>query len=327
MNTATASATRSQRHTYRLSHAHRPGDAGRDASGMPVGDGAPAQHDARVRMRRAVTVTLAISFGAVLAITVPSMLGIGGTEWLSIATPVAQWFPAVAVLVAARVAGLRLPVSKLLSLGPVRASRGAGTWGWAMALVGAALVAFLAMHFGIATLTGTVEWTAGVDVLPIAVMVVPMLAFAAVAALGEEVAWRGFLWQAWRERFGLFGTILATTGVWVLWHLPLLAAYGIAGDMSWRAVLASLASLAFASALLGIARERGGNVWPAVLGHALMNSMLVFATSNLVTPADSLTDSAFWAFQSLGWAVWAIVLSALSVTVPPRPRAMASPAA
>lgn len=270
-------------------------------------------HPSQARVTYAVVAMLALSFVAVLTMTIPTMFGANNTEWLGVATPFAQWIPALAVLMAAWAAGLRLPVSKLWSLTPVRRSRGARPWGSTMLIVTLALLAVPAMHLGAASLVGLTPWIAGSETWIVAAMVVPMLVVSSLSALGEEVAWRGFLWRAWRERLGMLGTILASTVAWVLWHVPLLAAYGVASDLEWRDVAASLISLTIGSVLLGLARERGGNVWPAVLGHGLMNSWLVFANSNLVASPATLNDAGFWAFHALSWAAWALVLGAVAL--------------
>lgn len=278
------------------------------------------------RMQLAVAITLGIAFAAVLGMTLPSMFGIGGTDWLVIATPFAQWIPAAAVLIAAGIAGLRMPLSRLWSIAPIRRMRGAGPWGTTMLLVVVAIVLVSVLHLGAAVVGGVVPWVADLSVLLIGAMVVPMLVVTSLSALGEEVAWRGFLWQAWRRRLGLAGTVALTSAVWVAWHVPLLAAYAVAGDMGWREVAASLVSLALGSVLLGLARERGGNVWPAVLGHGLMNSWLVFATSNLVGSTLRVADTTFWAFHVLGWLSWSVVLLGFGWVVARRRPRGAAPA-
>lgn len=261
-------------------------------------------------------------FASMLAFTVPSMLDLGGTAGLNAVTPLVQWTPTLAVLLAARIAGLRLPLWWLWSLAPLRA-RPRRAWPgrpaagprvrW-LGIVTVAIVAVVAAHLAIVTAVGVVGWQLTADIGTIALMVVPMLALTSLAAAGEEVAWRGFLWAAWRERLGEWGTIAVTSVVWVLWHAPVLVAYARAGDMSWRGVATTLVSLVAASVLLGLARERGGNVWPTVLGHGLLNSFVVFAYVNLATSDRALTDGRFGEFHAIGLLAWAAVLTLLVAT-------------
>lgn len=265
--------------------------------------------------RAAVAWFLVIAFVAVIAMTVPAMLGLGGTEWLTVATPAAQWLPAVASVLAVAIARPWVPLRRLWALRSAPAERApARTWS-SIAIVAAALVVVPIAHLAIAAALGLVEWRLDDGVLAAAALVLPIAVVMTAVAFGEEVGWRGFLWAAWRERLGMWGTVVVAALVWVAWHAPLLVAYGLAGDMPWRAVLASSISLALGGVLLGLVRERGGTVWPAAVGHGLMNSLVVFAYANLATPDRQLADAAFWGVHGASWAVWIAAIAAVTATL------------
>ena len=61
---------------------------------------------------------------------------------------------------------------------------------------------------------GPLRWGDWASLLPLA------LAWAAMAALGEEIGWRGFMLPRLQARFDILGTALIIGVVWGLWHMP-----------------------------------------------------------------------------------------------------------
>lgn len=88
--------------------------------------------------------------------------------------------------------------------------------------------------------------------------------------LGEELGWRGYLWQRTAHWSGLRRVLLTGT-VWGLWHAPLIAMghnypdHRLAGI--WMMVLFCL----LLSVLFDWTRTRSGSIWSACILHGLIN--------------------------------------------------------
>lgn len=95
--------------------------------------------------------------------------------------------------------------------------------------------------------------------------------------LGEELGWRGYLWQRTRH-WSRAHRVLFTGIVWGLWHAPLIAmghnypGYPLAG--MGMMVLFCLAL----SVLFDLTRERTGSVWSSCVLHGLINGTAGAAT-------------------------------------------------
>lgn len=100
----------------------------------------------------------------------------------------------------------------------------------------------------IASVTTTVGTTAG------AVAVIGVF-----APLAEEVAFRGFLWSYLRARTGFIVSAATTTALFACAHIE-----------PAHILVVMPAGIAFA-----VIRERAGSIWPCVIGHAAINSLLV----------------------------------------------------
>ena len=227
-------------------------------------------------------VFLVVVFGAVLLLCTP-----------------AQWLPALAVIVALRATRSPEKLGAAWTARPVTRQ----TLRTSLLITGAVL-AVPVLQLGIGILIGIVDWRPAPDALTTAIWIAPFAVLALLSAAGEEFGWRGFLWSRVRASRGFWVAAVIVGVIWSAWHLPLLLAYGLQGDLEWRVVLASSVNLVVASLVLGLGRELSGSAWPAAWGHALLNSALVFAAANLVTPDAALDDAPFWAYTALGWAAW-----------------------
>lgn len=250
---------------------------------------------------RSVALFLAVAFLAVIALCTPALLGIDA-DYLVVITPFAQWIPAVAVVIALRASGVGLRWREAWALLPFGGRRTSE----ALGLVTIAIVAVAAAQIAVSVSVGVVEWSPAPDVGSIALWVLPVAILALLSATGEEAGWRGFLWTGLRERRGFWATAFVVGVIWAAWHLPLLAAYGVQGDLPWRNVVATTIDLVMASFVLGAGRELSGRAWPAAWGHALVNSVLVFTSTSFVTPDRALADPEFWAYRAIGWGLWLV---------------------
>jgi hypothetical protein len=94
----------------------------------------------------------------------------------------------------------------------------------------------------------------------------PILLFLGVAIgapLVEEFMFRGALWRGWRaSKLGLWGTLVLTSFFWAILHLqypPVIIAYIFCLGL-----------------ILGLAREKTGNLWVPVWMHAVNNGIATF---------------------------------------------------
>ena len=88
------------------------------------------------------------------------------------------------------------------------------------------------------------------------------------APLIEEFMFRGILFRGWREsRLGLWGTLLLTSLLWAVPHVQ------------YPAV--TIAYIFTLGIVLGIAREKTGNLWIPIWMHALNNGLATLSMLNL----------------------------------------------
>jgi len=230
-----------------------------------------------------------------------------------------MWCPALAALLACRIAGL--PRSVLgWAWPPAR-------WLWLSYLLPIAygLLVYVPVWLSGLGAFGTGDYAAyagkslGFAAWPAWAHVAAMIALQATAgfvlscasALGEEIGWRGYLTPALVSRFGFSGGSLLTGLVWASWHVPVLflANYG---DETPRA----FAITCFTLSLLGISfvctwlRLRTDSLWPAVVLHASHN-VFITPVFSMLTVANARTPWAIdefgfmLALVSLGLGAWA----------------------
>jgi len=281
---------------------------------------------------------LAVSFGLGWALVLPAWWSGAGLGWpvLGAVLPVMMLAPTLAVLVvwwrARRIArrhGLRTdwPRRTGLGLGPDRRRTWrviVATWVAVPVLVIVTVVLSAAIgvlhldlpHLGALTASSglaTVERTPGgaAGVLALTMLQATILGTTLTVpfAFGEEWGWRGWLQPELIARWGTTRGLVATGAIWGLWHAPLtLLGYNYPSLGPWAAVWFLPFSILVALAL-GPLRQATGSVWPAVVGHAAINSTAGFGL--LVVAADDQPDSAWSTIGVVGWVVLAGVVAVL----------------
>jgi uncharacterized protein len=205
-----------------------------------------------------------IAFVALWALVLPFILS--GSEppaWLLL---VGRWLPALASLVVVLwLTPLRVPLVDLWGL-RIRSWR--RTLAWAGIGLAAVVVAQL-VQVGVGVAAGLATW-APTDgwLLALATSVVPLALVTTLSTLGEEVAWRGHLAKA-LSHLGFWRSTLLIGLVWMLWHLPLVAAYAAADVLPMATNLVTNLGIALFAPLLAAVAIRGGSVWPAAIAHAV----------------------------------------------------------
>ena len=118
------------------------------------------------------------------------------------------------------------------------------------------------------------------DAVPLAIgFVLSNTLIAAVgmfAALGEEIGWRGFLVPELAKRNSFAKTALISGVIWAIWHYPLLihGALQTTEPPPWYAVGCFTLLIVAMSFPMTWLRLRANSLWPAVLFHAVHNSLI-----------------------------------------------------
>ncbi|MBP6011081.1 MAG: CPBP family intramembrane metalloprotease [Alphaproteobacteria bacterium] len=111
------------------------------------------------------------------------------------------------------------------------------------------------------------------------------IAFAAMnalAAMGEEIGWRGFIQGHLIDRFGSTAAITLLGFMWSMWHLPgQLAGYNFPDYPELGALVLSPLELIAVSFFLGWLTLQARSFWPAAIAHGAGNSIQEGVTANL----------------------------------------------
>lgn len=227
---------------------------------------------------------------------------------------IGRWIPALVALVVL----VRTP--SLHGAGPgtladwwgLRRSRGAEprtrTVGTIVASAGAAagVVVIAVVTALLAATVGAIELQpTGVLFMGVLAMLPLTLVFA-VSTLGEEVVWRSHLPRLLGGGFWASACVIA--GAWTAFHVPLHLMYVLQGDMPASHAVATTLGLLPLSLFLSAAAARWGNVWPAVIAHAVPFSALTLATDSL-----GLDAPAVWTVMGISAA---LLLSAAMAIAP-----------
>jgi membrane protease YdiL (CAAX protease family) len=149
-------------------------------------------------------------------------------------------------------------------------------------------------------------------VLAVPGMVIPFLLLSPgallagwVSHLGEEVAWRGYLFGALLRRGShLPAAALVTGAVWWLWHLPFLFSSPILTSLPKGAFLlllgSSLPALVGASAMYCWIYVASGSIWAPTLLHLFWNLYRGVLTGRLSDGAPGLFAGPLWLMNGEG---------------------------
>lgn len=93
-----------------------------------------------------------------------------------------------------------------------------------------------------------------------------------ITAIGEEIGWRGFLVPRLVEEVGTTKTLLITSGIWCLWHMPILASgLYMPGTPLWYKIPLFIITIGATGFIIGILTLKSQSVWPAAVLHAAHN--------------------------------------------------------
>jgi len=99
------------------------------------------------------------------------------------------------------------------------------------------------------------------------------LTIAALSALVEELAWRGFLFNELKAS-GILKTSIIIGVIWALWHTPVCIWYKYPGSPLSGAVI-NFIQMFFISLIITYIRSKSGSVIQCALIHGMFNTMIL----------------------------------------------------
>lgn len=139
----------------------------------------------------------------------------------------------------------------------------------------------LGIPFLYATMIYSLVWITGLgDFSPqpffqIAIFATAGLVFACLAALGEEIGWRGLLIPELIKITSFTRAALVTGIIWAIWHYPAIiyADYNRSTPLIFQLVVFTVAVIGY-SILTAWLRLKSGSLWPVVLWHGGHNLLI-----------------------------------------------------
>ena len=103
-----------------------------------------------------------------------------------------------------------------------------------------------------------------------------------IPCLGEELGWRGYLLPKLCDLMGEGPANLTTGIIWGIWHAPMIAMghnYGMGyPGYPWVGIVAMVVFCIAVGGILGRLSMLAESVWPAVIGHAVLNGLAAAGT-------------------------------------------------
>ena len=98
---------------------------------------------------------------------------------------------------------------------------------------------------------------------------------AAIAAVGEEIRWRGLLVPQLAQLTPFARTALISGVIWGVWHIPIIIGGGYSsGAPTWWAIACFMVLIVGMSFPFAWLRLASGSIWPAVLMHSVHNTFI-----------------------------------------------------
>ena len=127
--------------------------------------------------------------------------------------------------------------------------------------------------YGIAWITGLAGFQNPSKNLLIAC--VPGFFLYCIAALGEEIGWRGFLVPHLIKITSFTKTVLISWIIWAVWHYPAILWADYQSDAPrWFDLTSLTIAIVGLSAMTAWLRLRSGSIWPAVIWHGVHNLLI-----------------------------------------------------
>ncbi|MFC6825146.1 CPBP family intramembrane glutamic endopeptidase [Halopelagius fulvigenes] len=241
-------------------------------------------------------------------IVLPTLLDVVNSAVLGTLTPVMMWAPTLILFGLHR---LRRRHGSFLGIAAVKPIRPVRRIVVISLLLLVGLSALPVLTEALAVLLGLKSVSVSSDAWTLLPTVPVLVVATMLITAGEEFAWRGYI-QTLLAPWGYWRSSAAIGAFWSLWHIPLTVGYAASGDLLVRDVISTSVNLFLAAFVLSGVRYLSASVWPAVLGHSLLNTVLVYVYSNFTTSISATAEMTFWTYTALSWLVW---LGLIAVTV------------
>ncbi len=289
----------------------------------------------------AVVVFIAIAFGLSWLVAWPLWQGDGLKSPLFLPLSVAMMYtPTVAALVAGKLAAGKGGMDNL-GIRPAKGTIGSIVIHSLLAILGALVICigglFVGQAFGVYHLD--LVHFSGFQALieaklagrPLPAAMPPLVALVAIqlvvavvaaplnalAAVGEEIGWRGFLLPRLMP-MGALPAVVIVGIIWGLWHAPLvLLGYNYGHIPGWQALGCMSAMCIALGACLGWLRLRTGSIWPSAIGHGAINASAGFFLV-LGTAGETVDPTKASVLGWTGWIIPAVLGLLLFLIWPPK---------
>lgn len=203
-----------------------------------------------------------------------------------------MWVPGVLALIYARKEGMRLPILCKPNFGFVKCCLRALLVVFIISLASLPFAQYAGFEQIRNSLPGFIRGLPSIWFVLVAAFYFSILAILAglsinmVAALGEELMWRGYLWEKLKHR-GFLKASLAIGFLWGVWHAPLVVLFGLNyPQMPYLGVcMMILFCMALSPLLCSYSARKKPVIYPAIF-HGTLNgvagvSILLFVEPNL----------------------------------------------
>lgn len=133
-------------------------------------------------------------------------------------------------------------------------------------------------------------------------------------AFCEEWGWRGYLLNRLRDRLGTWPALITIGLLCGVWHLPFyVGPWFSMGADERQSIIPFTIFCGLFGVLLGLLRLAAGSIWPAVVGHAVNNTLVFGFVQVVVADEDAEPSINAWLTGLSGWQGWLFLLLAITV--------------
>ncbi len=233
----------------------------------------------------------------------------------------AMWAPGIAALIVTRFV-LKRPV-RILGLGRLGEKR-IYLWAWLIPIglaIATGILTFLfspgKLDLSFPAFKQAMAAAPGGSALPIGLIVAVQIVIGftlgplinTLAALGEELGWRGFLLPSLLP-LGQWRAIVVSGVIWGIWHAPAILQGHNYPSQPVLGVFMMIVFTVLLGAILAWLYLRTGSPWAPALGHGTLNAVaglpVLFFTGINITYTGTLASPVGWIPLALfvGWLVW-----------------------
>ncbi|MEV4414463.1 CPBP family intramembrane glutamic endopeptidase [Catellatospora sp. NPDC049609] len=133
-------------------------------------------------------------------------------------------------------------------------------------------------------------------------------------AFCEEWGWRGYLLNRFRDRMGTWPALILTGFICGPWHLPFyIGPWFSMGAAERQSIIPFTIFCTLFGVLLGLLRLASGSIWPAVVGHAVNNTVIFGFVHVVVADQAAQPSINAWLTGLSGWQGWLVLLVPIGI--------------